>query len=495
MRSFYLALLLFIVSFLLYSSMISKGPVTVDCLSLVLQVEKIFATHQFTYLYGSGYPAMVVLGFIFTAIGRAVGFNDSVVVLNLIGVLSGALSITIFFLLMRRLCDRITAILAALLLTLNPIFIDISTYGISHGPCVCFMLLGFFFLAVFFKEGGSFRFFISGIFFGLMGATRVQDLVLMLPFIAMMTFLALNRIPLRKRVKTAFLFFGLIGIIVLLFHAIYFMGQNGYDVQLKVFLHTGLIENFKGFLLASVKRSYLYITQDFSYTGTACYLAGILYLIGSDKKILLFSVLWWLIPLGFYGNLLMMCPRYYAFLLPAFIIPIAVLLGALVKHKSLMLRIGAYISIVMIILGPLSDTLGTFMRRHEHALLPEYYEWIGNIVEPNAGIIGCDDGLFIQRYTKREFLEKPASFGHINRESLTVFKKNVDAYLDNGRPVYITDMLGLFPYDKYGEFRQFMLSNYQLTTVARGDLEDWFSTPFWIEVYESSIIKVEKMVR
>lgn len=299
--------------------------------------------------------------------------------------------------------------------------------------------------------------------------------------------------PPKNQLRNLFLFISILVAIVALFHCPYFLyDYNDYSLQLKSFWQIGLTKNFIGLFSTHLLLSLFYLTSAFTLLGMACYGAGLLYLIYRGPRFLLATVLWWIIPLGFYGNVLTSVPRFFTTTLPAFIIPMSFYLAYFLRGKNKILKILALVCFLTIIGFPLMMTKETFVRRHHYALIVDLYRWVGAVTQPNALIISSDDGPFVTYYANRKVLIKPErGFKHLLNKQLIDFKKAVDQALNNRTPVYLTEM-GLDCYNYYGDFPNFMQQNYRLTWVGRKPLELWYFTPFNPYLIMSGLIKVEK---
>jgi len=159
--------------------LIYKGPFHVDCLRLSQNAELTLSTLKIHYQFGTGYPLTVIIGSIFVFFARAFGVDDPVIAVNFMSVLFSSACILILYYIVKRSFDPITAVISSILLSIDPIFMEISLYGKSHAPAIFFLLLGTL-LMIHFKERPSSRLLaLSGISLGFMGACRLQDLVLM----------------------------------------------------------------------------------------------------------------------------------------------------------------------------------------------------------------------------------------------------------------------------------------------------------------------------
>ncbi len=487
--------IIFLLSLFLHLALISKGPVTVDCLNLAIQSKATLETHQLHYLYGSGYPLMVLMGSIFIFIGKFTGITDPVLAVNYTSVLFSSIAIFAFFLLVKKLYDDLTAVFCSLILLFDPIFLDVSTYGINHAPALCFFLLGLLSLQRFQDKGIIRDLMISALFFGLMGATRLQDLILTSPCVGYMLFAGLKKNPLqfkRHKPHQTLIFMTTAISIILFFHLPYFLSDHkSYDLQAENFWKIGFMENFRELFSLPLKNSILYLIRSFSIIGAVCFFAGFYFMAKSNKKPLIFIILWISVPLMFYGNAMTSAPRFFNIIIPAVIIPIGVFLAQMIRHKSLPWVLIILASYLIMVFQPLLYTAQTFKRRHQQALISDYYTWVGKITEPDAVIVSSDDEMFITYYSKRDTLGKPARSGHILPSEFADFKKKLDKIIARHKPVYIS-AFGLLLYDNFFEFRDFMRRNYLMWQVGQMPLELWYETPFKTQLNMYGLIKISQ---
>ncbi len=262
---YWIPIVIFLISFYLHLSLMSKGPVTVDCLNLAIQSQATLETHHLHYLYGSGYPLMVLLGSIFISIGNCAGITDPILAVNFISVLFGSIAILAFYLLLQEICDTLTAILASFILLLNPIFFDVSTYGISHAPALCFFLLGLLSLLRFQDSGNVANLMLSALYLGFMGATRLQDFVLTFPAVGYMFILGLKANSPQShqyKIRYSLLFVTTIILTIILFHLPYFICDHAnYAIQAKNNWKLNLTNKLSGIIFPPFKRQPFIFTK------------------------------------------------------------------------------------------------------------------------------------------------------------------------------------------------------------------------------------------
>ena len=142
LRPYLIPFFLFLLSFLLRLSLISKGSFHVDCLNLAIQAEQTLETHSIHHLFGSGYPLTVILGAIFILISRIFSVRDPVIAVNLMSVVFSSLCVLANYSLVKKLLGKTAALFSSILLSLFPPFLVLSVYGKSHTPSLFFLLAG-----------------------------------------------------------------------------------------------------------------------------------------------------------------------------------------------------------------------------------------------------------------------------------------------------------------------------------------------------------------
>jgi len=439
---------------------------------------------------------MVLLGSLFITIGKYIGITDPVLAVNLIGVIFGSTAVWALYLLTFKISNNIfTAISASLLLLLNPIFLDSSTYGINHAPALCFLLLGLWQLLCFQGSNDKRHLVFSALFLGFMGATRLQDFIFTFPSVASLFILGIGpQASPKTKTPVFFLFSAMIISTIIIFHLPYFLSHDTpYLLQAKSFWKIGLSNNFQGLFSRSLIMTFGYLLKAFSLLGLLCSCVGLGNTARTDKRLFIFLILWITPPLGFYGNTATSVPRFLNIILPAFIIPLSILLTSNLKHKWMVWRLLAMLSFLIILFVPLQNTYQTFLRRHHDALIPDYYRWVGLSTKADAQILSADDALFITYYSGRKAYLKPLAManGHLPVQDLNDFKIKLDDTLKKHQPVYATNS-AIVLYDPHREFENFLRQNYHLVTIGQKPLELWYLSPFNPQFHISNLLKIER---
>ncbi|HOY09140.1 MAG TPA: glycosyltransferase family 39 protein [Candidatus Omnitrophota bacterium] len=469
---------------LLRLSVISRGPFNGDCLSLAIQAERTLQLLQPQYVFGTGYPLTVLLGALFLALTQLAGNADPVLAVNLMSVVISSITVPVHYLVVQKLLNRPAAIYSALLLSVFPVFLGISTYGMSHVPSLLFLHFGLLSLLQY-KETRAIRDIASSAFWlGCMGASRIQEFALMTaPVSILLGALASRTGGPRPDTKTAcrrfssdffFLWLGS-GVTALLFHLPLFIlsAQNGYCSQLKRYWAASTTPNFLGFLSPALGDSFQVIFFSMTPFGVIAALLGFLLLIKNKQRLsAAFLGAWFFWPLLFLGNLAMTTPR---FILIA-IIPLMICAGAFFSHlksfPNARFRLLTQFAFALIVVTMFVNIHPILRFRHRHALLPDFARFVGRRTEPAAKIICGDEFPFIIYYGRRDMLRRPNDPFFITPADLKDFQARLDGLLQDGVPVYITSS-GLLSYDPGQRFSKFMKTHYRLEYQGETLSEDW----------------------
>jgi len=470
--------IIFLGSFLLRLSLISKGPYHSDCLQLALTSEAILIEKKMIYLQASGLPFVSILGAVFVYGVKHFFSYGAIFAVNLMSVVMSSLSVFVFYFFVKNFFDEKTAFCSAILLSINPIFLASSIYGNSHCPAIFFLLSGFLFLLKYLKTKGKFVFFVASLSFGLMAASRLQDAVFFIPagiffFGIMKKNESLSVQGMKKIVKELFFFFLLSSLICIFFYIPLFLSQgDGYNIREWVGAFDYSI--LKGFVFLNpffLKLNLEFFVSSVTILGFLIALVGFLFLYKKDKNNFYFLILWFFPSFIFFLNLVYTRPRLFLAPLLAFIVAQGYFFSFLANSRR-KVRILLFILFFLSIYSSFIGIYPILSHRHEKALLPDFYRWVGKNTEKNALIIERDNSLFLKHYAKRESMSLPNSIFETDAQRLTAASLKIDAALKMKRPVYATGsgILGYNPDFKYGEF---MGKNYIMTFIGHHKIEDW----------------------
>ena len=476
-----LSLLLF--SFILRVTLISKGPYHVDCLNLALNAEELIKTHQLTYQTGFGYPLVVILAAFFTALSKLYSIYDSVFAVNFMSVVFSSASVVILYFFVKSQLEVSTAFFSGILFSMCPLFLGVSVYGTSHTPCIFFLLGGLYFLVNYLKKKQRCSLLLGGVSIGLMAACRLQDMILMTVPILYFLMSDNKRIEGNEAQGSLFrsfgdclLFLSVVALVAVAFHFPYLIGESKdiYRSQLSDFILHGAVQNFRGLFSDSMKYAFTKLVYNFTYLGLLLAILGAWILSVNQVKFMRFLVVWFLIPLIFYGNLYSSVSRFFIISC----IPLYVFIGVAISHlyrKSKVIKIVSIFCFLFIMYKPFFSIYPILKLRHEQAFIPEYVRWVKDNTEDNAVLITIDFNLFYSYYGPMELMGRPIEVPlmHITIENLDNFRNSLDAKFHEGIPVYITDY-GLHIYDYLNEFSRYMENNYDLIEIGSKLNESWY---------------------
>ncbi len=495
---------LFILSLILRLALISKGPYHVDCLDTTVSALKTLSTGQLHFVFGPGYPLSILLAAAFIYVAKLFSFSDPVVAVNLMSVVFSSLCIFVNYLLVRKLFDESSAFFSSIMFSLFPIFLGISVYGKNHTPSLFFLLLGLLLFLHFQTTQKKWHLILSALSWGFMGACRLQDLILMIiPIIFFFYFPTgpwtsenTSLKSLRSKTASLLLFIFIIAIVVLIFHVPFFLQSDStvYLNQLFNFWNLGLTSNFRGLFSISFGLSLTMIIFALTPVGAFVSLLGFLKLFKFNKRLFLFLLLWFFIPLLFYGNLNTTTSRF----LVISVIPIFMVQGYffsyLLSFQNRFFERAVLFSFCWMTLLLFSQIFPILHFRHQHALLPDWARWISKTTEPNAIIITSDEGPFIEYYGERKILYRPTALFIYDEEHMQSFKKTVDQFLKENIPVYITSS-GLHSYDFQKIFINWMIQNYELIYRTEHFSEDWHAGETVLRVGIEKLYQIHKKSR
>jgi hypothetical protein len=490
--------LIVLASFLLRWSLISKGPYNVDTLRLAIAAQETLQTFQLSYLNGPGYPLAVIFGTIFVFLGKILGVEDPVIAVNFVSVVFGTLCVWAYYELIKRLIDQRSASFSAIMFSICPIFLGLSVYGMSQVVALYFGLQGMVYLVEHLRLGKYKPLILAVVMLGLMGASRIQDLVLMAIPLSVLYFCGRKAFSDRRpALGEQWMVLGLcavgVGMIVAVFHLPYLFSQfkNNYTNQLRVFYDITWTTNFMGIFSSRLLWNVAFIIDSLTMLGFLISLVGLGTLARVRPYIAAFLGIWILVPLLFYGNLHSgINPRYMLLVLCPLVAGQGFLLAmvgnwGLWWQRSSVLIFTAIICVLMMSIYPVLSF------RHQHEILPDFARWVARVVDPQARVIVADENLFMHYYGKIHTLSRPRHIDRLSQEELWNFKNKVDALLDQGIPVYITTA-SLFAYDKGGHFSSFFKKHYDGILVGKHLFEDWHLGDVSFQIFEADLYKIVK---
>jgi len=487
--SLLLPTLILLTSFLLRLSLISKGPYHVDCLNLALKAQETLDTGVLQNLFGSGYPLTVILGALFIFVGRFFSISDPVIMVNFMSVVFSSFSILALYFFTKKLFNTTAGIFTSILFSITPIFLSISVYGKSHAPSIFFLLIFMIYLFQYKEKLIKKDFLFASIFYGLMGACRLQDMILIAPAIVFSIFSTKQLF--KQKILACLNFFAIAGTVVAIFHLPYLISNQNqfFKMQFSIFWYQGVAHSFRGLFSPALEITFNYFLTSMTLLGLIISFFGLFFIWLKNHKTSIFFILWFLIPILFYGNLWTITPRLFAFCLIPLFIAQGFLLSKFFAYKNIFKIITlsfflftGYISLSLIY-PPLSF-------RHKNDLLPQYAKWVKKVTENNAVIIlGGDHGLFMTYYGNLNVIGKPSGRFHFKKDELLEYKEKIDSLINRNKPVYIS-FNDLHVYDFHNQFATLISNHYTLEAVGGNFTEFWHKGSFNQIIFYDTLFKI-----
>lgn len=481
--------ILLLCSFILRLLLISKGPFSIDCFDLALKAEKTYSSGQLQYMFGPGYPFAIILGAMFIWLFNAFNISSPIFAVNMMSVVTGSLAVFFFYRISESITDQKSAIFGTVLFSLNPIVLGYSVYGTSNAPTLLWLCVSVYFLIISRENKDSLKnLLLSAVFFGLLGGTRLQDMIFLSIPIASLLFISKKA----YRIRRIFVFFLTAVSVSILFYLPFVLTDMRieYLSQLTRFRALNVPTYSWDFTKESFFKIHIYLLNALLPIGLITSLYGLFILVRNKNPFTLFLLLWFFIPFEITIRFATTYSRYL--LIP--IVPLSIAAGACLSYlfsKGRIFKMASILILCRIFYFSFLPMYKLLDFRHHRSVIIEYCKWINGITEKNAFMISCDDRSFINHYGDREIISRPMDSFHISREQLEEFKTRLDEKLEEGYPVYIT-AIGLYDYSPNGEFTSFMELHYRIKYAGKGLYEDWHSGAEDRRIFYNSLYKVTK---
>jgi len=488
---------LFLLSFLFRLTLISKGPYHLDCLTMAVNSQATAATLQLHGLHSHGFPLSAILGALSVGLGKIFGISDPVTAVNLLAVLMSSLCILVLYRFVQNGFDTPTAIFSSIAFSLSPIFLGNSVYGNTHPIALFFLLLASQRIIRYHANPSRTQALLCGLLLGLVGAARLQDLAAFLIPAGIFFLLRLNASSEKPNVslKTKLFDFGLVlamaAITVTLFYVPLIMNDQRFSSQPQTtkFLNFELFSRFVGLTPDYFPYSLVYLQANFSYLGLLLVGAGAMLLFQEQKKSAIILLGWFLFPLLIFSTLDIINPRFFIISLVPLYILIGYLIAKLYRYNR-HFKIGATVAWLMLLIISFLRIYPILEFRHQHALLPEFYRWLGNKAEPPSRVIIADGIPFLKYYSQLIQLPRPLKVRHpYEKSELANFQRNINELLAQKIPLYITES-GLYSHDPDEQFSSFMKKNYQLKLIGGEKAEDWHLGAIYLSTYYEYVYQI-----
>lgn len=490
-RQTFILFFLFLFNFLIRLSLISQGPFYADCLLLAVQAKATLETFTIHYLEGTGLPFTTIMGAVFVGLGKCLGLTDIVMAVNFMNVVLSSLCVPVFYLLLCRLFGGHAALVGALVLSFNTIFLGVSTFGNSQVLAALLFLTGLLLAVQFFQTGKKINLFLSGLSFGLLGAARLQDLAATAPALAILFLIRPGMAAKTVRFKDLIVFVLIVFTAAVIFYVPSLVDRKNFVAADFLPHYMTMISQTLGRVDLSTFRIVLkWMLTSVSLLGCLGAVAGFWLLAKQNRPWFLCVIGLVFIPMIIFALFWYSLPRIY--LIPAImlIIPLSYACSVLNKFSPKLF----YLALACLIVSLGANGTGIYRTvkfRHEHALLPDFYRWMNQVTEPGAMIIERDHSLFIKYYARRVPLGVPVTLFEADPNELMKYKERIEFLLGNNVPVYITDT-GLNGFPDHLKFDEFMHVHFEFKHVGDRMIEDWYNDVLVHSVVKNSLYRVRR---
>ncbi len=499
-RSYFFPWSLFLLSFILRLSFLSKGPYHLDCLGITITAVQNIQEGKFNLYHGLGYPLYSLLTTIFVFLGQRLSLPEPVLAVNFMNVFFGALCVFPFYFLSSKLFNPGTAFFATGLLTFSPINLVTSTYGNSHIASLFFLLVSASFLLKYLEDSSHFSLLLSGLSLGCSASIRLQDTVLIVLPLGLLLWSQSSQVSPGKnlsKAKAFVLWTASAGGVIIFFYTLFLWQSQTVAHSSFQFLRSNISYLFSGFTPKGIHITSLCLIANFSLGGLLVAAVGAGLIRKQDRKKFFFLMSWAIVPFLFACSLILVTHRY----LSTMIIPVLIMQGyALARFfwsTSKGFRFAAIAAFTLLCTSSFWRCYPALVLRHHNAVSPDYGAWIGLHTEPNAVIITGDDYLFIQHYGRREILphivtDHDSCLRYPNRkQELLAYKNHLEDLMNRGIPVYAT-FLGLHADNKEEYFYKFIREFYNLDFVGTAYLDLWHRGDLKPSILENDLVKLTR---
>jgi hypothetical protein len=450
----YIMAILFALAFAIRFYFRSAGLLHTDSVIEAKAAQDAFVDGRLHYLQGLGYPGESLLMTLTYGAFRLFGADSAEQAVIFASVLFGALCVPMIYALSKRLFDsELAGIYSALILTLLPVQLSLSTFGKGHGMELFFLLLSAY-LAVRAGERGTFGLRLAaGLALGFTMAIR-QTSAMALPAVMLLFWWAnppaellrkkgALKLRLRQPYTKIILDAATLSVPVLAVFVASFVPLMLYDPSYSLL---GSIKAFSqeantGFSPFSplMTKSLEWATVSVTPLGWLLAAGGAFIVWRRDKLLAAALLLWFVILFVYLSNVGMVSPR---FVIPALAVPV-MLAAVAVEHIGDAVDLGrrqaaALIVLVILSVWMMANIYPVLEYRRLHCGPCDFSRAIANATEQNAAVIAMDESNHYEYYAHRRTLGHPSGPDLADPAKLEASLDQLEGLLRNGTPVYIT---------------------------------------------------------
>lgn len=477
-------LFLLIFSFSLRLGYMNAGLFLYDSVKLAQAVEKTYATGT---LHGqvNGRYGSVIINLITYAPLYLTGIESAEKSVIITNILFASLSILLLFIFVQQLFKNyVISFSSALLYSVSPVFLSITTYGKPHGIEIFFILAAFVLLNHFYEKNSPLTLALSSFLLAFSILVRESALIFV-PLYYLLYFrpsidLRSKLISFQKQpLKFKNLFLALSPFILVFGLSTYYYL---YDVIFRTLFSTdtGTVF-FVGFFSPVLALALSDIYFNLSALGILLTILGFFILFRSyHNQFYAFFFLLWITTFFYFGNTSGYSARYLAIVSIPFFVSIAIALDWIYK-KTKVAAIGFLLILSLFLflqIQPVLEFRSKFSGPKEYAL------WLKNRIPSNSTVIVMDDAPFIEYYAGLTTKDHPIN----NLTATNEWVKEVKTLLENDVPVYIVS--SAYQYDESGVFRVLLNQNFDLQFVGSHLTENYHKASIRLNKYESQLFSL-----
>jgi hypothetical protein len=435
-----------------------------DSVRLAQAVEESYETRSLKGQINGRYGSVLVNLLVYAPLRflKLVSNAEKTVILT--NALFASLSVLLLYLFLVKIFENtFIPFSTALLFSVSPVFLSISTRGKPHGIETFFILASFLFVASFHKKKRPILLALSS--FAIAFSVLVRESAII--FIPLYIFFYLKPeirsggLSLKKGVLEKRNIFALVLplVIVLGLGMYYYL----YDVLYKTLFQrsTGIV-SFEGVYSESLP----YAIADLNFN--------------LNKFYLLFFIIW-ASTLFYFGNTTGYAPRFLATVSIPFFLFIALTLNWIYEKN----RPAGTVLLIFLALSMFIRIHPIIEYRHGFSGEKEYALWLREQVPPDSLIIALDDLPFIEYYSGLWAEDRPIG----DLEEIENWVERIKGLLENGTPIYMVE--SAFFYDPEGVFRDTVFQNFHITVVGYHPNEDYHKATISFNKYEAGLYRVQ----
>lgn len=418
---------LFLFALIIRVLFVNDGLFHADSVNLAIPVEKTAETLILHPTVVLRYGLVLVNAAFFTPL-YYLGLKHADRLITYTEIVFASLAVSYLYLFVRRwLKNNYIALSSALLYSVAPIYLSMTTHAKGHGLALFFAFAALYYLVLGIEKSSIRYIAVSSLILGSSLFIRETNIVMFLPFGLIflthrkdMDLLKTVWSRLSPRQLAAACIPALLMIIlVMIFQNQAIFGQVGYASWLGLFSEKGGLAT--GWLLKSLAFG----------LGAPFILIGLFYYIAKKEFNSWVLLAWFIIPFAYFANVANVEPRYL--LIP--MVPLFVLIGISMNMIYERKKVAGIVLTAILCIALFATIFPVINYRHNYSGQKEFALFVKENTPENAVVYGVDETIFIKYYADRE-IKVPGLKGFRFADKDKIKAEIID-YLEKGRPVYI----------------------------------------------------------